>query len=112
MSGDKYHVFADHIVRGGNRLLGIASIVSDDQIELPAKHPALGVDVGHRHFGATRHLLAQSGVRAGDRSDDCDRYALRSDAASAERERRRQDDGMDNSVHETAPSHSMSLRTL
>ena len=52
----------------------------------------------------TGQALAQSGVGPGDRSDDRDRYILRSDATGAERKRCRQHKGMDNSAHETAPS--------
>ena len=68
MSGDKRYLLADDIVRCGHCLLGIASIVGDNQIELFAEYSAFGIDVGNRHFGAVRHLLTQSRVRTGDPS--------------------------------------------
>ena len=110
MARDEHHLLADYIVCCRNRLLRVARIVGDDQIELLAEYSALGVDVGNGHFGAARHLLAESGVRAGDRPDHRDGDILRFDAAGAERERHRQDDAKDKAVHETLPPFGMRLR--
>jgi hypothetical protein len=92
MSGDEHHLLSHHFVCRRNRLLGIAGIVRDNEVELFAEHPAFGVDVGNRHLGAARHLLAESGIRAGDRPDHRDRDGLRFDDAGTECERRCQDD--------------------
>ena len=62
MSSDEHHLLSDHVVRRSNRLLWIAGIVGDNKITLLSEHSTLGVDIGNRHFGAARHLLAQRGI--------------------------------------------------
>ena len=102
MSGDEHHLFSDHFVCRRNRLLGIARIVRENEIEPFTEHPTLGVDVGDRHLGAAHHLLARSGLRAGDRPDHRDRDILRVGDAGTERERRRKDDRLDQMFHMTS----------
>ena len=99
MPGDKDDLLADHVVGRRDRLLRIASVVGDDQVELLAEHAALGVDVGDRHLGAALHLLAERGIRAGDRPDHRDRDVLRvGDTAPPNAKRRRQNDAVGPSV--------------
>ena len=103
MPGDKNDLLPDHVVGRRDRLFRIARVVRDDQVEFLAEHPALGVDVGDRHLGAALHLLAERGIRAGERADHGDRDILRADGAGADYERRRHDDRSDQVFHNASP---------
>ena len=73
MAGDERHAVAGHLVGDGDRLLRIAGVVADIEIELLAEHAAGGVDVVDGHLAAIRHLRAEGGILTGDRADDGDR---------------------------------------
>ena len=103
MPGDKDGLFSDHVVCRRHRLLRIASVIGDDQVEFFAEHPTLGVDVGDRHLGAALHLLAERGVGTGDRPDHRNRHVLRVGCTGGHCKRRRQDDRTDQEFHETSP---------
>ncbi len=68
MPGDEHHAADREFIGDGDRLLGIASVVADLQHEFFPEHAAFRVDVGDRLVGAAPHLLADGGVRAGDRA--------------------------------------------
>ena len=91
MPGDKHDLLAGNVVGRRDRLFRVTRVIGEDQIELFAEHAALGVDVGDRHLGATRHLLPERGIRTGDRPDDRDRDILRVGEPRGRREYRRQD---------------------
>ena len=90
MTGDKNHLFPDHVIGRRHRLLRVASVVGDDQFEFLAEHPALGIDVGDRHLGAALHLFANRGIRAGDRPDHRYRDVLGLGDACSQRQSCRQ----------------------
>jgi hypothetical protein len=69
MAIDEFDVVVGHLVGDVEGLLGVAGVVADRELELAAQHPALGVDILHRHLGAALHLLAEGGVLPGDRPD-------------------------------------------
>jgi len=62
MSSDEHYLFSYDIVCCRDRLLRIARIVGNNEIELLAEYPALGINIGDRHFGPTGHLLTESCV--------------------------------------------------
>ena len=72
VAGHEHDLVRHHLVGDRGRLLGIAGIVADLQLELLAVDAAGGVDVGHRHLGALAHLLAEGRILAGHRSDGGD----------------------------------------
>ena len=72
MSGHERHLRAGELLADRARLLRIAGVVADLQLELLAHHAAGGVDVGDRRFGAVLELGAERGVLAGHRSGDAD----------------------------------------
>ena len=73
MAGDEGDPAAGHVIGDRHRLLGIAGIVADVEVELLAEHAARGVDVFDGQFRAVLHLRAEGGVLPGHRTDDGDR---------------------------------------
>jgi oligoribonuclease (3'-5' exoribonuclease) len=65
------------VVGHRHRLLRIAGVVTDLQLQLLSEDAALGIDVGDRHFGTLADLVAGgcilTGHRAGDGDDDARR---------------------------------------
>ena len=57
MAGDEWHLHTGHFLGNRARLLWIAGIVTDLELEFLAEHAAGGVDVGNRKFRAILHLL-------------------------------------------------------
>ena len=70
MSGHERQFRAGELLGDCARLLGIAGVVADLELELLAHHAARSVDVGHRRFGAVLELGSERGVLAGHRSGD------------------------------------------
>ena len=73
MAGHELDALRHHLVGNGHGLLRIAGIVADFKHELLAIDAAGGVDIGHCHFGAVLHLLAEGRILAGDRAGHGDR---------------------------------------
>ena len=68
MAGHQLHALAHHVVGDSNRLLGIAGIVADAQLQLLAEHAASGVDIGNRLLRTRLHLGAEAGILTGHRT--------------------------------------------
>ena len=64
MSGDEWHLHASEFLGNRARLLWIAGVVADLELELLAEHTAGGVDVGNRELGAILHLLSEGCLTA------------------------------------------------
>ena len=69
---DEHHALVDELVGHRHRLLRVAGVVTDLDLELLAADAALGVQVLRRQLGAALHLLAEDGVLPGDRAGDGD----------------------------------------
>jgi hypothetical protein len=72
MPGHERHLLAGEFLADRARLLRIAGIVADFELELLAEHAALGVDVGDGGFGAVLQLRAERRVLARHRPRDAD----------------------------------------
>ena|SRR5206468_10965633 len=44
----------------GSSVLRIAAIIPGGELDGPAQHPTLGIDIANRPFGALLHLLAEA----------------------------------------------------
>ncbi len=95
MAGDEGHIVAAHLVGDGDRLLRIAGIVADIEIELLAEHATRGVDVLDGHLAAVLHLRPERGVLTRDRADDGDRRRLVVIATAAARHKNGRNQGCD-----------------
>jgi len=76
MSGDEHHIALGHLVGDGHRLLRIAGIVADREVQLLAEHSARSVDVFDGQFAAVLHLGAESGIFTRNWADHGDRYRI------------------------------------
>ena len=74
MPGHENDVLVNHVVRDRDRLLRVAGIVADLELDLLAIDAALGVQVLDRHLGAALHLIAENGILAGHRSGRRDHH--------------------------------------
>ena len=72
MPGDEDDAVARQLARQRHRLIGVAEVVADDQLDLLAEHAALGVEILDRHLGAALIPLAGPGVDAGHRAGRAD----------------------------------------
>ena len=72
MSVDELDPLADDQVGDRNRLLRIAGVVLDHDLDLAAVNSARVVDGGGGGLGAALHLVADRGDRAGHRACDGD----------------------------------------
>ena len=68
MAGNELHARLGELVRHGDGLLRVASVVAHFQLQLLAQDTAGGVDVRNRLLNALLHLLAEGGVLTGDRA--------------------------------------------
>ncbi|MCY1453504.1 hypothetical protein D9M71_705000 [compost metagenome] len=67
MADDRDHLGGvHHLVRSGDRLLRLTSIIAFDQDDLLSVYTALGIDVFCGLLCATPELFAESGVGAGE----------------------------------------------
>ena len=67
MAGDEDHAVADQLAGQRHRLIGVAEVVADDQLDVLPEHAALGVQILDRQLGAALKPLAGPGVDAGHR---------------------------------------------
>ncbi len=70
------HLHAGELLADRARLLGIAGIVADFELDLLAEHAARGVDVGDGLFGAVPQLAAERGFAARHRAGNADANVL------------------------------------
>jgi hypothetical protein len=99
MAGDQRHAFRRHLVGDRDRLLRIAGIVADIEIELLAEHAARGVDILDGKLGAVLHLRAEGGILTRDRADDGDRRGVALFASAASGAQRGQSEGCEQPGH-------------
>ena len=90
MADHNGNAFAGELFRDRARLLRIAGVVADLQLELLAKHAARGVKIGDRLLGAVAHLPAEGGLPAGHRSGRGNRDILRIRRAGGEKRKKRE----------------------
>ena len=64
VSDNEDHTVADQLLRGGERLLGIAEVIRCHDPHLLAEHAAGGVNVGHCQVRGTLQLLSEPGILA------------------------------------------------
>ena len=76
MSNDEHRIALDHLVGDGHRLLRVAGIVADQEVEFLAEHSARSVDVFDGQFAAVLHLGAESGIFTRNWADHGDRYRI------------------------------------
>src|SRR5262245_17306797 len=76
MSSDEHHIALGHLVGDGHRLLRVAGIVADREVELLAEHSARSVDVFDSQFAAVLHLGAERGIFTRNWADHGDRYRI------------------------------------
>ena len=72
MAGDEDHTVTDQLLRGGDRLLGIAEVIHGDQLHLLAEHAAGGVEVGYSLLRTALHLLAEPSILSRNRARHSD----------------------------------------
>ena len=72
VAGDELDLLADDEIGDRDRLLGIAGVVLDDDLDLAPVDAAGLVDRGGGGLAAAFHLFADRGDRAGHRTDDGD----------------------------------------
>jgi hypothetical protein len=72
MPDDENDAVADQLVCGGDRLIGVTEVVSDDHLDLLAKDAAISVEIRGRHTGAAFELLAEPRLSAGHRAGHAD----------------------------------------
>ena len=72
MPGDEDHAIADQFASQCDRLIGIAEIIADDQLDVLPEHAAPGIEIRDRQLGAALMLLAEPSVRAGHRAGRAD----------------------------------------
>ena len=72
MPGDEDGAIARQLACERHRLIGVAGVVADDQLDALAQDAALGVEVLDRHPGGALVLLAEPAHRAGHRAGDRD----------------------------------------
>jgi oligoribonuclease (3'-5' exoribonuclease) len=58
MPGDKDHAIAYKLAGKRHRLIGVAEVVADDQLDILAEDAGPGVEIRDRHPGAALVLLA------------------------------------------------------
>src|SRR5262245_10770163 len=73
MPGDEGNSLAAHLICHRDRLLRIAGVVANLEVELLAEHAAGRVDVFDGEFGPVLHLRAEGSVLTRHRADHCDR---------------------------------------
>jgi len=76
MSGNEHHIAPGHLIGDGHRLLRIAGIVADREVELLAEHSARSVDVFDGQFATVLHLGAKRGILTRNWADHGDRYPI------------------------------------
>ena len=67
MAGDEDDAVAGQLARQRHRLIGVAEVVTDDQLDTLAEHAALGVEILDRQLGAALKAIAGPGIDAGHR---------------------------------------------
>ena len=72
MPGDEDDAIADQLAGERHRLIGVAEVVADDQLDALPEHAALGVEILDRQLGAALKPLAGPGVDAGHRRGHAD----------------------------------------
>ena len=76
MSDDEHHIARGHLVGDRHRLLRVAGIVADREVELLAEHSARSVDVFDGQSTAVLHLGAERGILTRNWADHGDRYRI------------------------------------
>ncbi len=99
MAGDERDTVAGHLIGDGHRLLRVAGIVADVEVELLAEHAARFVDVLDGHLAAILHLRAEGGILTRDRADDGDRRGIALLAAAASSDQGGLSEGCDQPGH-------------
>ena len=61
MPGDKDHAIADQFAGQCHRLIGVAEVIADDQLDALPEHAALRVDIVDRQLRGALVLLAEPG---------------------------------------------------
>jgi hypothetical protein len=69
---DENDPVADQLAGECDRLIGIAGVVTHDQLDALAEHPALGVEIFDRQLGAALVLLAEPRIGPGHVAGDAD----------------------------------------
>jgi hypothetical protein len=72
MTGDENCTVTHNLARNSNSLLGITSIISNEQPDLFAQNASFGVKIGYRHLSPSLDLFAQGNVLPTERTSDCD----------------------------------------
>ena len=94
MAGHEGDLPGRELVRHRDRLLRVAGVVADLELDLATHHAATGVDVCDGHLGAAAQLRAEGCVlarhRAGGRDGDVLRDRRRRDGGGGERARAEQ----------------------
>jgi hypothetical protein len=85
-------ILIDQLGDAEHRLIRLALIIIEHQLDLLAVDAALGLDLVERHLIAVLVRLAERGLRAGDRRDDADAERLAVGLAAALASRARGDD--------------------
>src|SRR5262245_49875919 len=68
MTGDEDHAVAHQFASQRHRLIGVAEIVADDELDALPEDAARGVEIRDRHLGGAFELLAAPRLRAGHRA--------------------------------------------
>ena len=68
MTGDEDHAVAHQFASQRHRLIGVAEVVADDQLDALPEDAASGVEIRDRHLGGAFELLAAPRLRAGHRA--------------------------------------------
>ncbi len=100
MAVDELDLLADDQVRHRDRLLRIAGVVLDHDLDLLAVDAAGLVDRGGGGFGAALHLVADRGERAGHRTGDGDDEVVGQGGGGERRERDPRQRQNDNVAHD------------
>ena len=104
VAGHEHHALVGEVVGHAHRLLGVAPVVADGQLDLLAQYATLGVDVGDGFLGALAHLLADRGLRAGHRAGDADLDVGPGAAAAKDAGRGNGEENRLEPVHESNPT--------